>query len=138
MRRTLAIAVAALTLFAITGCEPPSTITATPSTLRPGCDQITTVTGIGKPAAKIRYVVIETGGGTDWEAWYWFPTGASDEKRQEIRGTVNADGTYTLTYAPPLHQVTSVRLRVRGYSKPAEKTGPVTKSWYTSNTCTDI
>lgn len=128
MRRILVVAVACV---ALVGCDPAPTVTATPSTLAPKCKEITTVTGMGAPAAEIRNVVLELQSPTTgtWKPYYWFRTGAPGETRSEIRKAVNADGTYSLTYYQPQVGSPTLRLRIRGM-KVLSDPGVVSKSWY--------
>ncbi len=130
MRKIMAVLVALGTL-ALMGCEP-STVTATPSTLRPKCREITTVTGVGTPAAEIRNVVMEYQPvpGGEWKTYYWFRTGAPGEGKTEIRKSVNADGTYSFTYAQPQINGATMRFRVRGTKYLGADGGPVSTSWY--------
>lgn len=129
MRRIIAtIAAAALTI-ALSACEPP-TVTATPSTLRPGCTEVTTVTGTTAPKDALKNVLIESQGSDGrWATWRWFPTGANGESRQEIRGTVPSSGNYTITYYRPQPGTATIRLRVRAMKLLSEE-GVVSKSWY--------
>lgn len=130
MRRTLAVMVAVIGL-GLMGCQPPpTTITATPSTLKPACKEVTTVTGQVTPVGALKQVVLEyqKGDGT-WAGWKWFETGASDETLHVITKKVAANGTYSLTYYVPHLSVKSIRLRVRG-TKMATEAGVASKSWY--------
>lgn len=129
MRKTIATLIALLTVVALSGCEPP-TVTATPSTIKPGCTEITTVTGTTAPKDALKNVVLETQGGDGkWRPWYWFKTGASGEGKSEIRSSVPSSGNYTLTYYRPQLGIATVRLRVRAM-KLLSDPGVVSKSWY--------
>lgn len=130
MRRTIGAIGVALAALALLACEP-ATVTANASTLRPACDEITTVSGVGSPAKDIRNVVIEIQSASgEWKPWKWFRTGASGETWVELRKSVNADGTYSLTYYRPRPGSGTVRLRVRGTKLVSDPGGVVSKSWY--------
>lgn len=138
MRRILAVAVAGLLGLGLLACEPQPapTITATPSTLTPGCDTITTVTGKVTPKGALTNVAIQIQGGDGkWTAFEWFPTGASGEPKQAIKGTTKTDGTYSLTYYRPHVSTKTQRLRVLGKAKLSDP-GVPSKSWYVTNACT--
>jgi len=133
MRRILIAAAMSVGVLAATACQPtPPTITATPSTLRPACKEVTTVSGKATPAGVLKQVVIEVQkvDGT-WQPWKWFPTGASGEPMQVIAKSIKLDGTYSLTYAPPIASSPTTRLRIRGTKSPSDP-GVVSKSWYVS------
>lgn len=131
MRKYLAIAVATLAMVGLIGCEPAPTptITATPSTLTPGCETITTVTGKAAPVGSLKNVVIEIQKGSKWEAWKWFPTGASGESWRELRATIDTAGNYSVTYFRPQPGGATIRLRLRAMLKLTDP-GVVSKSWY--------
>lgn len=126
MRRTIATLAAIFVAVALSACEPPS-VTGAPSTLRPGCTEIVYVTGLGKPAAEIRNVVLEYQSGSTWRTYYWFPDGTSPKK--EIRKSVAADGTYTMQFYRPQLNTATIRFRVRGM-KLLSDPGVVSKSFY--------
>lgn len=136
MRRLMAVTVAALVMtVGAVACQPAPTITATPSTLTPGCDTITTVTGKANPVGSLKNVAIQIQKGDgSWAAYSWFPTGASGEPKQEIKGTIATDGTYSLTYYRPHASTKTMRLRVIGKLKLGDP-GVVSKSWYVTNAC---
>lgn len=130
MRRiAIAATIAAALSFAMTGCEPP-TVTATPSTVRPACREITTVTGVGTPASEIRNVVIDIQISGQWKPWVWYAD--YESSRKEMRAGVKADGTFTIKYVPPTVATAGnpARLRVRGFKMVTDTGGAVSHSWY--------
>lgn len=128
MRRILAVGAVALGLMVATGCEPTATVTAVPSTTRPACRAITTVTGTVTPKSAFREVIVETqpvAGGT-WRPWMWFES--ATDGRGAITASVSKNtGNYKLVYLAPATQATT-RLRVRN----GTPNGPaaVSTSWY--------
>lgn len=131
MRRTIATLVAVALAVVLTGCEP-TTLTATPSTLRPACKEVTTVTGIGKPASEVRNVFLETQSKStgQWKVWKWFETGAPGETWRELRWTTKPDGSYVASYFPPQTGSGTVRMRMRGTKMISDPGGVVSTSWY--------
>jgi hypothetical protein len=129
MKKIALIAAVALLLIA-TSCTP-STVTATPSTLKPACRELTTLTGTVSPADQIRNIVIEFQGlDGKWKVWNWFYD--FDQARKEIRKSVAADGTWKLTYVPPVVTTAgpTLRLRARGTKLLGAEGGTISKSWY--------
>lgn len=137
MRRIISVAAVAVLGLGLMACKPvpkpvpKPTITATPSTLRPACGTITTVTGRVTPPNSLSNAILEYQDQRDqtWHGWNWFPTGASGEARRVITVNIPATGRYTLTYAQPMVQVPAIRLRVRGVKKLTDKPGYVSASW---------
>ena len=128
MRRILVVAVACVVLVA---CDPAPTITATPSTLRPGCTDTVTVTGTTAPVGAILNVVIERQAvaGGEWRTYAWLPSGAPGERVVDLRGKTDASGAYSITFFRPLPGSATLRLRVRGMKKLAD-TGWSSASFY--------
>lgn len=129
MRRTIATITAGLLAIALSGCEP-SSVTAVPSTLGPGCTETVTVTGVGTPASEIRNVFLEYQSGNVWKTYTWFRNGDPGATKVPIRVTANADGAYALTHYRPQLNTATIRFRVRGVKNIPDAGGAVSKSWY--------
>lgn len=140
MRKVLAVVVVPVILVVLAACQPtPATVTAVPSTLKPACKSITTLTGKVSPAGASKEITIQYQRPSDgkWIGFKWFETGAPDEGWHIITAPVSkTTGNYSVTYYAP-NQVLPVTIRLRVWARDLNtKTDIVSKSWYVTRQTT--
>lgn len=132
MRRILVAGLVPVILVVLAACQPtPVTLTANPSTLKPACNALTTVTGKVTPKDSIKEADLEyQRSDGKWLPWKWVETTVGSETLHFIIATIKPDGTYSFTYRAPsnIHQATT-RLRLHGTYR-AKDVDVVSKSWY--------
>lgn len=129
MRRILVAAAVMVGVLGVAACQPPApTLTATPSTLKPECEAITTVTGKLTPSTTNREVVIQTQRDGKWINWFWWKDTSSG--KQALTAPVDkTTGAYSVAYlAPNRYEPATVRLRM--HTTYNRTTSIVSKSWY--------
>lgn len=135
MRRIGSLIAATVLLIGLGACQPAPTITATPSTLTPGCETVTTVEVVTTPKNAIKNIVLEYQRSNGvWETWRWFDDLDGGDTWRELRWSIPESGTRTVTYARPQPGTKTMRLRMRGMKKLSDA-GWVSKSWYITPTC---
>ena len=129
MRRLLMALAMTGALLAANGCTPTTTVTANPSTTKPACKAITTVTGKVTPPGTITRADLEVQKNGVWQAFRWFES--TTDSLHDISAPVSkTTGAYTIKYlAPNLTQPATIRLRVRVHNLRA-KIDTVSTSWY--------
>lgn len=130
MRRLLMALAMTGALLAANGCTPTTTVTANPSTTKPACKAITTVTGKVTPPGTITRADLEVQKNGKWESFYWFTDTTGG--RTDISAAVSkTTGNYSMQYLAPTPQFwpATIRLRVRVHNLRA-KIDTVSTSWY--------